>query len=309
MHRPTAFQWLLVLSIGVMMSLHFFRDAPAVYLEYGGQVHRNILDSTIGSPFTYRILSPFIADMIAGGSRDDVTLMLAYIVAHFIAFPSMFALYFAWFNRWLAPMASLAACCFIGATAFVLIPVWSPVTLMTAVEVILLCAALLLIPQRRAFVGLCALTVLSTLNRETAILIPMAYAAHHLPKMRREWWRAAVLVLLWAAVFVGLRLAIGARPDDTSIAVAWALNTGGGWWTQQAVFNNLPFLPIWIGVLLFFRRAPATLRRLMIVGLFYVALYLIFGVWREARLLLPLLVFAIPVAFQDRAARSQECHF
>lgn len=308
MRRISLFTWFFAAWIGVLLALHHARVSWPLCAEYCTGAHNAILDGTIGSPIVYRVFSPTLVNLLIGGARDVATVSRAYIAIHFVAFPLMAIAMLAWFRRWLSEAWALVGVVFVGALTYVLLLAWAT-GLYNAVEIVVLCPALLLIAQRRGFPVLCALTVIGTLNRETAVLIPLAYAAFNLPDWRRDWRRASFLLALWGVVFVGLRLVIGWRPDDTPVVTAWAINTGremGNWWTVDAALNNLPFLPLWLGAILNIRRVPASLQRLAVVALVYAGLFLVFALWREVRLLLPLVVLLTPIALWEVKSHAEQ---
>jgi len=287
------------LALGVFVLIQYIRISLPACTTYCVGLHNAILDNTLTSPFVYRVLSPFAVNVLVGGARDFQTVSMGYIIAHAIVFPVLFVLLYLWLRRWLSLPASVAGISIAAALFNVMLPLWA-VALYNAVEAALLCAALLLITdQRRLRFGLlCAITALAALNRETSVLIPLAFAAYTLPvnRDRRSLLRSAVLLGIWGAIFVGIRIIRGSAPDDTPIAVAWNMNTNGGWWTISAIENNLPFMFVWIAALAFYGRAAPGLKRIALVAPVYAGLFLVFALWNEVRLLLPLLILLLPIS-------------
>ena len=232
--------------------------------------------------------------------------MIGYTLAHFVVFPVMMLAVYAWFRRWLSQQQAILGALIITALMPVMLRVWGT-SLGAPLEVIFLCAGLILLDQQplgftSAFTLLIAV---SALNRETAVLLPLAYATTQLARWRTPgyWLRGVLFGGVWAVVFIGLRLTLGSAPDDVPIAEAWRWNTSGTWHTVEAVFKNLFFLPIWLLYLNQLRAAPPFLKRLVPVALVYLGLFLLFAFWNEVRLLLPLLILALPVAL--RAVKMQ----
>ena len=126
------------------------------------------------------------------------------------------------------------------------------------------------------------LVMVATLNRETAVFIPVMALL-----VLRDWKHAAGLGAVWLATYGGIRLGIGPVPLHVTLGEIWAINTGRG---------LLPFL---IGLPLFgwlfwyaargWRYAPDRLKRAALVIPLYLAAVAVFGVWHEWRLLLPVL--------------------
>jgi hypothetical protein len=164
---------------------------------------------------------------------------------------------------------------------------------------VFLCAALLLLTRDTFLTPVyAALILVASFNRETAVLLPMAFMALYFDKWRTRWyWNRAVLFGgIWLAVYVGLRLLLGAAPDEVTVAAAWANNTGGGWHTVEAITKIGLMLPVWALVAVNARQSQSHLQRIALVGLPYLALYMLFGFWHEIRLTLPLFVLWLPLA-------------
>ena len=198
-----------------------------------------------------------------------------------------------------------AVCCAFGVKAGQL---WALVALIAAavmvylqpaggmwsiIEAVLFALALLLMLRGRVW-WLYPLVIIAALNRETAIFIPALALL-----VLRDWRHVIGLLVVWAAVYGGLRLYFGPVPVDLSLAEIWAINTGRG---------LLPFL---LGLPLFgwlfwyagkgWKVAPEPLRWAALVIPLYLALVAVFGVWYEWRLILPLFPLLIPLAGLNEA--------
>jgi hypothetical protein len=203
-------------------------------------------------------------------------------------------------------LPALGGAVFVAAYSPIMFGVYGT-SLNNPLEVILLCAGLLWLLRGRDGRSFAGLVVIATLNRETAVLLPLAYAALHLHDWRkpRIVGMAAVYFALWAAVFVGLRLALGPAPDQITVAQVFAANFGGGWNTSEAILNNAFLVPAWILAAMGYKAAPLPLKRLALVGVPYLGMLAVFALWNETRLLLPLFVLWLPLALRALEARMR----
>lgn len=287
---------LLLFLIGLLTGYYYLHTIPPEIYPFMQTMHQGIIDHTANSPYRYRLLAAWLTDPFTG-DRSGASIAIAYILLHFAVFPILFITLDAWLRRWLKPLHALVGVLAVAAALPLMFwQIWG-ISLYSALEVILLCLGLLLIANRprQWTLALCIVILLATLNRETALLLPLAYifTAWREP----DWWRrSAFFTASWAVVFVVLRVWLGNAPDEISPAVTWAQNTGGGWWTQEALLNFCFFLPFVIGYGQGFRQAPPFLRRLLPVLVVYAGLFALFALWRESRLLLPMLVLMLPVA-------------
>lgn len=118
---------------------------------------------------------------------------------------------------------------------------------------------------------------------------------------RPRAWRAALVFALVAAGVYGL-IVLAAGPHDSSYtpAAVWAANTNP-LLLPSAVVYNLLYLPLWMAAARRWPDAPRELRRLAhALGLVYVPLFLLLGAWQEVRLLMPLVLVALPIALRER---------
>jgi len=282
--------------MGLLAALEYSRTAYPSCLEACGQWHRESIAGTGFSPLRYRVFSAFAIQVI-WQPTSDLEIALAFIEAHAIALPLMAAALYLWFRQWTnRQIAALAGVAIIWMYLPSMFRAWG-LSLYSAFEVVFLCLGLLLIHHRRTGLLFAVLIVVATLNRETALLLPLAYVVTNLQRWRERdvLVRGAVFFGLWLVVFIGIRLVRGAAPEMVTIAGAWTANTAG-WVGVDAILNHVFFIPIWVAAFAGIRLAPKFLKQTALVGLPYVALLIPFSLWNEVRLLLPLLVLWMPLA-------------
>jgi len=109
--------------------------------------------------------------------------------------------------------------------------------------------------------------------------------------------------VVWAVIFVGVRVWRGAAPDQVTAAAIFAANFGGGWVTTEAMINHGVLIPLWLLAIVGLRQSTPTMKKIALIGVPYVALLGVFAMWNETRLLLPLMVVWMPLAL--RAIENQ----
>lgn len=141
------------------------------------------------------------------------------------------------------------------------------------------------------FAAYTALVMLASLNRETGLLLVGFYWAFF--GFSR---RLLLLSVLWAAITVGLHLVYGPAPAQFGGLVGtFALNQET---LPSALFANVLLLPLWIGAGYYWRGSSLLFKRLLVCVALYVGAFLVGAIWQEVRLLLPVLVVALPVVLR-----------
>ncbi len=147
------------------------------------------------------------------------------------------------------------------------------------------------------------LVVLGMLNRETVLMIPLLYACVRFDQTspRRWLWRAAVLAIIAAAIYAGLRFVFGLKapyaPSGLGAVSGFWHRNAARWtgWVQALAFFNLALLYAWRHL----ERRPVFLRRALLLVPPFLAIHLSVGNLREIRLFLPLLPVLIPLTLME----------
>lgn len=264
--------------------------------------HWSILELHPGaqSPYRYRLLAPLLIQALA--------LPVAWFAGFERAFHVVSALFYAgalwlmllvldrYLERWFSPAEALVGTL---ATASTL-----PITLRQHIyapwswlEPTLLMVGLLCILDRRGL-RLLVLSVVATLNRETGILVAIAFLVDALsdkPRSMRRLLAATACIALSAATIGAVRIIRGPGPPAIALANVWAFNRSDEGLLKAAV-NGALFMGVagWALVALGFAQAPAFVKRMAWLVVVYLPMYLIGGIWYEVRLLMPLYPVLVP---------------
>ena len=141
--------------------------------------------------------------------------------------------------------------------------------------------------------------IIATLNCETGCFIVLFYIVQQIkmqwPFMDRNGWVwSTVYGITWFALFAGLRLWLGPALIATSIGEAFTNNFEPYHLVSFGLRASLFFGAYWIMVIVGWKIAPEFIRRAWMVVPIYLTFILMFGVWREVRLLMPLYAILIP---------------
>ena len=256
-------------------------------------------DGTIPAPYRYRVLVPYGMKQLVGLAESSK----AEVVFHRLdaLFDAAAIMLLLWTLHWYLRQWFQADHALIGVllTACTL-PIslrnhfYSPYSI---IEPAFLLAGLVCV-KRQSYVALVWLTLLASLNRETGVLLPFAFLineAHRRPLSKAGIARGAGLLALSAAVYILLRWWLGPAPDSMTISLAWQTNT-----TRTAMVDSVINVALFGGVAGWLlaiggaSRVPAFVKQMSWLGAAYVAAYLIWGVWYEVRLLMPLYPFLVP---------------
>ena len=296
----------LILSVAVVIAYGYFTRVAKPNFEPRLELHSQIIKGTAPSPYRYRILVPVIAEALRGAlgiaMPTKAAFLLAYAIYDLIAISSLLVLLFYWLRTWFNSAQALVGVLFVAATMPVALQdhYFQPWSLL---EAALFTAALLVIHGRR-YLLLSIIVAVAALNRETAILIPIAFLAtldvkgllsSGPARDLRPILLFGGLCAIWAVGFFGLRELRGPAAGVEPVHDLFARNI-----TRAnlllAFRNGGMFLGgFWVFAALGLRCAPAFIRRSVLLIPLYVAAISVWGVWYEVRLLMPLYPLLIPL--------------
>ena len=309
----------IILSVAAVVAYGYFYRVDRPNLDGRFLLHNQIIDGTAGSPYLYRVLVPFfcalVTRLLSAFMLPSRAFLVAYGIYDFAAIAFLLGTLFAYMRRWFSWELSLIGVLFVAGTLPVALAdhYFQPWSIL---EVGLFAAGLLAIVRERHLV-LALIVLLSALNKETAVLIPLAFlvtgfganaGGARVGPLGIEPARVARFVgyvALWLAVFVGLRLLRGNAPQIHTIREILAMNTSSYKLTMTVLRGGLLFGFFWVFAALGLSRAPGFLRKTALVVPFYIATVIIWGIWAEVRLLMPLYAILVPLGLVFVDGRRQ----
>jgi hypothetical protein len=298
---------ILIISVSAVLAYGYFNRIDRPKHEARLELHGEIVGGTAPSPYRYRVLVPLAGEGMTRALSFVLSakhaFLLSYLIYDLLAIFLLLWTLFLWLRNWFSAEQALTGALFVAGT----IPIalqdhyfqpWS------ILEVGLFTASLLAIRGKRHIL-LAVLVALATLNRETAVFIPVVYLLMTVDSVDSprtgggfDWkpvLRAGALLIVWAVLYFGIRLVQGSAPHTTTVADLFARNiTAGG--LSFAAVNVILFLGgFWIFAVLGFRHAPRIIRRIAWLIPLYLITILVWGVWKEVRLLMPLYPILVPM--------------
>jgi len=305
-----ALSFLLMVAVAVGY-LHMYHHVDVPALAQRLNLHREILAGTADSPYRYRVLAPVAAEFLTRIAQlwtPDPTRAFALGFRWFdlLAVWGSLVAAFWYFREFFTEAVALGAASLTG--ALMLIPLrdhfYQPWSLL---EIGLLALGLVCI-RRRWLGGFLLVVFLAALNREAAVLLVVAAGAGTYAEVRENpsqdgvsvlrkvaLWAGSALVV-WGATMVSLRLLRGPATHVESVVALWARNTEAASLERAAVSLLLFLGPLWVLAVLGWRRSPSFVRWTAAMVPLQVALFAVFSLWHETRVLMPLYLVAIPLS-------------
>jgi hypothetical protein len=295
----------LILSVSATVAYGYYLRVDRRFYAPRHELHNHLVAGTVGDPYRYRILVPFLAE---GATRALLPFLapraaftLAYAAYDLAAAFFLLAMLFWWVRTWFTTEQALVGVLFVGATIPIALQdhAFQPWSLL---EAGLFPAAFLAFHRERYWL-LAFLVVVAALNKETAVFIPLALlaavGAQDTTSERSRSWKPVVLsgglLLVWAAVFGGLRIVLGYSSFVTRVPRVLAGNLMPDNLVLTLVNATLFLGGFWLLALLGFRYAPPLIRRLSLLVPIYLASVAVWGVWYEVRMLMPLYSVLVPL--------------
>ena len=297
---------IIILSAAAVVAHGYFKLVAEPSYDARFALHQAIIEGTAPSPYRYRILVPFIAEPFirySPTSNYKEAFVLTYEIYDLLAIFFLLAALFIWLKNWFTREQALTGVLFVAATMPIALKnhYFQPWSLL---EAALLTTALLAIYRKRHWL-LAFIVLLASLNRETGVFIPLAFllASVDLGRLLRLKnkidWKPIMLfagyLLLWAAVFFGNRYFRGTAPPIETVEGLWARNTTRDWLYLTFVNGSLFLGGFWVFAVFGFRYAPAFIRRVALIIPAYLVTVMLWGVWYEVRLLMPLYPVLLPL--------------
>ena len=291
----------MIVSVASVAAYAYMRQVDLPHYEQRLELHKQMVAGTAEAPYRYRILVPFATEAVMRVLSVALPLKysfkLTYAIFDAAAILFLLMILFAWFRIWFPRDRALIGLLFVAAVMHMAFQdhYYQPWSLL---EPGLFAAGLLAIFRKRYWL-IAVITAVATLNRETAVFIPLAFLFSNVdlgggaPGGRfadgKKWLRPCVAYfLVWAVVYGALRLSLGSTPHMYTLRGIWAYNT-----SRRNIFftpeNVILFLgAFWVFGAMGYRHAPAFLKRVAPIIPLYLLTILVLGAWREVRLLMPL---------------------
>lgn len=297
----------IVLSVSAVLAYIHYRQVGRPYLAERLELHEQILRGTAESPYRYRVLVPFVGEALRRALSvflpGDRAFFLAYAIYDLAAILLLLGVLYRYLRAWFSNEQVLIGVLFAAATMPVALRdhYFQPWSILDAG----LFAAGLLCVRGGRYRLLALVVALASLNKETAIFIPLAFlfavagTKGEDGARRPIGGRAALLfggfVAMWAVVFIGLRMLLGGAPRVLTIGEIFTQNTTAPAIVRAAMRAALMFGVFWVFAAAGFRRAPGFVKRTALLVPLYLSAVALWGIWPEVRLLMPLYAIVIPL--------------
>lgn len=306
-----------LVSCAAVQAYNYYYLVSKPSLQERIELHTQILNGLAPSPYLYRDLIPFVAEVFYRLGSQIVSPSLAFSAVYFILdFAGisliMIGLYYYlshWFTKELSLAGSLFCAAVIGITAHH--HYFQPWSFWETGFFIL---SLLLIRQKRMIL-LVLIIALATLNRETALIIPFVYLVTTQDikgmiqgRTRLDWqkisWFGACLAT-WVVIYLGLRILRGSTAHVETLQEILMSNLDPkNWW--KIVLNILLFQGFfWVWAVMGYRTAPQFIRRTVWVVPLFTVLFVAWAYWIEVRVLMPLYAISIPLGISYLSSKLE----
>jgi len=316
--RLRLFAFVLLFSAAAIVAHQYYRQVESINLKSRATMHNQILAGQAEAPYRYRVLLPLTAEALrlalkpAFGGDDAQAFLASFVMLNFLIVFAGFWLLYLYCSLWFPEIYALCAVLFSALSMFVGFSYhyYQPWSLL---EPALFTGGLLALYHRR-WLALGLLIAVATLNRETSLVLALAYPAVwlFLPADRREpappaaqrFLRSLLYIMIWALVYSGLRLVYGNVPHMHSLSFIWGRNLEQ--WPLSIVYLGLFFGLAWVYAMFGLRRLPFFPRRTALLLLLYAALYVVFQHWYEVRMLMTIYPLILPALLAYFAPQGEE---
>ena len=303
--------FLLAASIGAVLTYNYFTFFELEYIDQRLELHHEILDGKAPSPYNYRLLVPLLTESFAQivSSVESISYQNAWLTAYLLydfVFITLFLFtLFLFLQQWHNPSISLVGMLFCAA----LLPIslrdhyFQPWSL---IEAWIFVTALLAAFKGRFYL-LLGLTVLASLNRVTGLFIPFVYLFGTLDikaVLKRQFDRDMFntlfkfigLVLISIGIAVALRYVQGVKGHIHTVGWLWDGNTSFSGLILSSIHLILFAGIVWVFAVMGIGKADTFTRQEALLIPVYLIPIILFGIWKEVRLLLPLYPIIISLA-------------
>jgi hypothetical protein len=300
---------LLGLVLGFFSTSEYVKARGFEYIEYGNQIqrHQAIIEGNAGNPWQYRILAPFLIEILLKFTYSlnfPHSILVTFIFVRFIQDTTILIIAFAYYRKLGLPFPHALIGMALLAWGISYSHHNSDLQFNTFFDIIFYLIAGLCILHEK-FIWIIPITFLAVLNRETSGFIPFLALSVSLIALPKGYLKKVLLIVLIAclvylSVFICLRLMYGNQvmllpygyvPGFEVLKIN--LLSVMGWQRIIATLNILPILAI-IG----YSKSPVLLRIFFWVMLpLWLLIHFTSSEIGETRLLLvPQTMVIIPIA-------------
>jgi hypothetical protein len=302
--RNVAFVVFVVLVLAAAFSKMQIDVIDRAYLFDEIVLHGQVVRHVAPAPYQYRVLQPLVVDTIIKDIPKHwyrKSFVFFYSLIRFGSLSTaLICLFFMLrrnFPHWTAFGGTLLLSAFIPITFHNYY--FQPSTI---VEYAVFAIALLATVEKK-LLWLYPLMLIGTLNRETTLFVPFVYILWHFPSLTKsDYAKLLPLFVVWAVIFVGLRLLIPATSSLLDIRQYVWLNL-------TSLYEDLdivPFLAICLVPLIRLRGMPGEYKRLMLFNAVWFPMHFFLSQWWEVRYYVPCVMMALPALLWTFTAEHGE---
>jgi hypothetical protein len=311
----------LILSATAVVCKNYHDFIELRTLQPRFELHQEILKGEAQSPYNYRVFVPFCVDALAKALTETFSMnyikawVLSYLIYDYISLSLFLITLFIFLKEIHSTEVSLIGTLFCA----VLLPMslrdhyFQPWSL---IEAFLFCAAIYATLKKHLLL-LIVITIIASLNRVTGLFIAFVYLLGTLKirtLLKRDdldiynvigcFAKFAGLLAISIGIAISLRLMRGGtgHVDQAWMWKLWKSNTSAtGFYI--AAKHILFFAGIgWVFAILGIKRANSFMRQEALIIPLYLVPVILFGVWKEVRMLMPLypIIISLSLSFIER---------
>jgi hypothetical protein len=303
---------LILFSASLALASIYYLQLDYPNYEDRYQIHNEILNGEIDPPYRHRILVPYTTNLSTSifeyAFSTKGAFLLSYLLYDFFAiFFSLTAQYY-FLKIFFSEDHSLIGTLFVSSVMPITFA--EPYQPWSLLEPGLFSLSLILMHEKRYY-SLFPVLIIATLNRATAVFIPIMFFLVHLdfqgglkvcvPRFFKKYFlKVVVLFLIWMGVRGSLWVILGKGDEWVKpLEEIFLQNINWEYLRMASIKISIFFGACWIFAILGIKTAPAFIKRASLVIPIYLFVIGVWGIWIEIRLLTPLypLLTALMLSF------------
>lgn len=310
-------RWFLSVALALQVAWIFSTRVEQPLSDFRIEQQSAILQGSAPEPYRFRLLIPFLAHVLS--RIFEVESLLAALDSFPQANSHVFAfLIINWITitlvifvgteltKGLGQGANLSSALLIS--GFLNVGLYNHGYQPWSLLELLCWAALLLMIRNSKDFWLPVLSVLAVANRETGLLIPLAYLVilycQNKFISRYQILNGFLSFAIVVSIYVGIRNLVGSAPSVITIEQTLFVNLSTPFF---ALFVMNLFMMLAVPLLLALKSTPNSEEKSWLAGfMLYIPLFLIFGIWAEVRLIFPLAFMVTILASRAFSVRARD---